>query len=173
MIGGCIRLGLFVFSLKSLAKEERTFLFVQDCPRWKKLNPSFYFDLDTLKTDTSDIEAMVTEMFQALKGSSFSTPSGSTPMPTTTPTKVNAHVGGRTLQMSSIKVHLWQVLKRSGGSSFITLKADKNKGIAKETNESPPNLVKALKKVHPNLDAPVLIDYMIDGKMVKITSDKL
>nr|GEU87903.1 hypothetical protein [Tanacetum cinerariifolium] len=50
---------------------------------------------------------------------------------------------------------------------------DKGKGIARYTDDLPSKLVKASWKVRTNPDAPGIIDYEIDGKMVQITHDEL
>ncbi|GJT71527.1 hypothetical protein Tco_1030813 [Tanacetum coccineum] len=47
-------------------------------------------------------------------------------------------------------------------SSFITPRVNKGKGIARDTDDSPPKLVKALRKVRPDHDAPILVEYEID-----------
>ncbi|GJX30123.1 hypothetical protein Tco_0238202 [Tanacetum coccineum] len=62
---------------------------------------------------------------------------------------------------------------QAGSLSFITPKADKGKGIARETNTSPPKLVRDSRQVCQDPDAHVLINYMIVGKMVQITGDEL
>ncbi|GJX17138.1 hypothetical protein Tco_0217970 [Tanacetum coccineum] len=59
------------------------------------------------------------------------------------------------------------------GSSVITLRVDKGKGIASETDHSPPRLVKALRKVCIDPDTPVLIEYMFKGKIIWIPHDQL
>ncbi|GJV30690.1 hypothetical protein Tco_1387138 [Tanacetum coccineum] len=48
--------------------------------------------------------------------------------------------------------------------SHTTPKPDKGKGIARDIDESPPKLVKASTKVHPNTDTPTLIPFEINGK---------
>ncbi|GJU39850.1 hypothetical protein Tco_1192807 [Tanacetum coccineum] len=86
---------------------------------------------------------MVTEM--VFNGTSSSTPSRSTLLPTAAPNEVNAPVEGRNL------------LKRFNLKNPKKLKYQS----------------KASRKVHQDPDAHVLLDYMIDGKMVQITGDEL
>nr|GFB14326.1 hypothetical protein [Tanacetum cinerariifolium] len=52
-------------------------------------------------------------------------------------------------------------------------KADRGKGIARDTNELPPKLVKASTKVRPNPDTPVLVPYEIQGKMYQLIEEKI
>nr|GEU77141.1 protein kinase, ATP binding site-containing protein [Tanacetum cinerariifolium] len=61
----------------------------------------------------------------------------------------------------------------ANGSSFITPRVNKGKRIARDIDNSPLKLVKASRKVHPDPDGPVLINYEIDKKMVQITNDEL
>ncbi|GJV13838.1 hypothetical protein Tco_1355379 [Tanacetum coccineum] len=83
------------------------------------------------------------------------------------------------IELSSIPSHTYPIIDTTppkdqpGSSSFITLKVNKGKGIARDTHDLPPKLIKASRKVYPDLDAPVLIEYMIDGKKVLITHDEL
>ncbi|GJW35552.1 hypothetical protein Tco_0058472 [Tanacetum coccineum] len=63
-------------------------------------------------------------------------------------------------------------LTQEGGSSKMTPRVDKGKGIATKTDPFPPKLVKASKKVCQNPNALILIDWEIDVKMVKIINDE-
>ncbi|GKF17876.1 hypothetical protein Tco_0062794, partial [Tanacetum coccineum] len=76
-------------------------------------------------------------------------------IPTTTPdiTKVITPITTITLTKATLVIDV-------SGSSVITPRVDKSKGIA-------------LRKVHMDLDALILIEYMIDRKMVHITHDQL
>ncbi|GKB09204.1 hypothetical protein Tco_0837516, partial [Tanacetum coccineum] len=48
------------------------------------------------------------------------------------------------------------------------------KGIATDEHlESPPKLVKASYAVHPNPDAPILVPYMINGKLLYLTEEQI
>nr|GEX46890.1 wall-associated receptor kinase [Tanacetum cinerariifolium] len=63
---------------------------------------------------------------------------------------------------------------QASGSSFIAPKPDKSKGISKETDNSPPKLVKESRTVYPYLDARVPIDYEFPGeKMTKMTHEEV
>ncbi|GKA83801.1 hypothetical protein Tco_0805396 [Tanacetum coccineum] len=58
------------------------------------------------------------------------------------------------------------------GQSFTTPKPDKGNSIAKETDDSPPKLLKASRNFCQDLDAPLIIDYKLpDGRMVNMTYD--
>ncbi|GKF10562.1 hypothetical protein Tco_0048488, partial [Tanacetum coccineum] len=54
-----------------------------------------------------------------------------------------------------------------------TPKPDKRKGKVTDADESPPKLVKALTKVCPNPDAPMLVPYEIHGKMYQLAEEQI
>ncbi|GJY68812.1 hypothetical protein Tco_0471794 [Tanacetum coccineum] len=89
-------------------------------------------------------------------------------IPTTTPdiTKVITPITTITPTEATLVIDV-------SGSSVITPRVDKSKGIATKTGPLPSKPVKALRKVRMDLDALILIEYMIDGKMVHITHDQL
>nr|GEW18396.1 putative reverse transcriptase domain-containing protein [Tanacetum cinerariifolium] len=111
------------------------------------------FHIGTLKTDTSNIKAMITKM--VFNGTSSSTPLGSILLPTAAPSEVNAPVGGFikpktivlevpiTVSSSTPKLTdpLLEVTPfETGSSSFITPKSNKGNVIDKETDSLPPKL---------------------------------
>ncbi|GJZ70750.1 hypothetical protein Tco_0634601 [Tanacetum coccineum] len=112
-------------------------------------------------------------------------PSESASAPTTAPTKVHTAVGGVLVNESSLTPKVIDpalevtppkptVLETQvGSSSFTKPKINNGKGRAKKTDDSPPKLVKALRILHPDPDAPLLIDYKIDGQIVKLAGDQL
>ncbi|GJT30801.1 hypothetical protein Tco_0911076 [Tanacetum coccineum] len=73
---------------------------------------------------------------------------------------------GRVIEISAL------VVPEVGGSS-VTPRVDNGKGIAEESYPYPPKLMKASKEIRPDPDAPVLIDYKIDGKMHLFTHEEL
>ncbi|GJU67735.1 hypothetical protein Tco_1253994 [Tanacetum coccineum] len=58
-------------------------------------------------------------------------------------------------------------------SSFTTPKADKGKGIARDTNDSPLKLFKATREVRLDPDAPTLIIYEINEEMYQLTNEEI
>ncbi|GJV13839.1 hypothetical protein Tco_1355380 [Tanacetum coccineum] len=68
------------------------------------------------------------------------------------------------IELSSIPSHTYPIIDTTppkdqpGSSSFITPKVDKGKGIARDTHDLPPKLIKASRKVCPNPDAPAHLD---------------
>ncbi|GJY69052.1 hypothetical protein Tco_0472034 [Tanacetum coccineum] len=153
-------------------------------------------ELASLQADTSDIKAMVTEIFCAFKGQSFSTSSENVPMLTLAIIDVNIAVGGgggggnstvifiqadpiqtiiptTTPIITKVITPITTItpikdtpVTEASGSSFITPRIDKGKGIARDIDDSPPKLVKALRKVRQDPNAPALIEYEIEGEMV-------
>ncbi|GJZ40788.1 hypothetical protein Tco_0587674 [Tanacetum coccineum] len=133
-------------------------------------------DMATLKTDTADIKAMVTEIFYAFKGQAFSASSESMPKPTLAitggdqeelvtqadliqtviPTTIipEAQVTESTTQ--PITTESTPIIEE-GGSSQITPRVDKGNSIATEDDPSPPKLVKASREVIMDHDIPMLI----------------
>ncbi|GKA69400.1 hypothetical protein Tco_0775464 [Tanacetum coccineum] len=79
------------------------------------------------------MKEMVTEMFNAFKGLYSSTPSGSTTMPTVTPSKDTTTVVGKR----------GRILK---SPSLTTPKVDKGNGITRDIDDSPFKLVKATRE---------------------------
>ncbi|GJR12808.1 retrovirus-related pol polyprotein from transposon TNT 1-94 [Tanacetum coccineum] len=122
-------------------------------------------DFASLKTHTADIKAMMTEMFCAFKGQSFFAPSSSVPEPTLALTRVPTNVGGEFIThynyqsfYSNIPKHqspeegvtelLTRLITKDGGSSHTTPKDNKGKDIARDTDDSPRKIVKALKEAY-------------------------
>ncbi|GJY54702.1 hypothetical protein Tco_0446366 [Tanacetum coccineum] len=100
-------------------------------------------DITSIKTDTSTMKEMMTEMFNAFKEFSSSTPSGSTCILTVTPLEATATVvEGRILK-------------------------------DKDTHDSPCNLVKATKEVFLDLNALLLINYEINRVMYQLTNEEI
>ncbi|GJR32151.1 hypothetical protein Tco_1108383 [Tanacetum coccineum] len=145
-------------------------------------------DIASLKTYTSKIKAMMTEIFYAFNGQSFSTPSSSgekddmiteetmtktadvekepvqeprdtEPIPITIvrPTVTPPEIERPQLTDPIIKVKVSQ----PKSPSHTTLKPDRGKSIARDTDESPRKLVPTSKEVHQDPDAPVLILFEI------------
>ncbi|GJZ31536.1 hypothetical protein Tco_0576583 [Tanacetum coccineum] len=112
------------------------------------------YDLALLKTNTDDIKAYGTPIHTAIPITTPIITEVITPITTITPTEAT-------------------LVTKVSGSSLIIPRADKGKGIATKTDPSPPKLVKASRRVRLDPGAPVLIEYMIDGKMVQITHDQL
>ncbi|GJZ83432.1 hypothetical protein Tco_0648605, partial [Tanacetum coccineum] len=57
--------------------------------------------------------------------------------------------------------------------SHTTPKPNRGKGTARDTNESPPKLVKASTKVRADLDTPALIPFEINGKLYHLTNKEI
>nr|GEV45722.1 hypothetical protein [Tanacetum cinerariifolium] len=66
-----------------------------------------------------------------------------------------------------------QPITEASGSSFMTPRVDKGKGIAAETDPSLPKRVKTSREVQMDPNAPVLINWESDGKIIQITNDEL
>nr|GEU49438.1 AT-hook motif nuclear-localized protein 1-like [Tanacetum cinerariifolium] len=58
-------------------------------------------------------------------------------------------------------------------SPYTTPKPNRGKGIARDTNESQPKLIKALMKVCSDPDTSVLIPFEINGKLYHITNQEI
>nr|GEV44920.1 ATP-dependent 6-phosphofructokinase 6-like [Tanacetum cinerariifolium] len=136
----------------------------------------------------SSIKGMVTEIFHAFKGFSSSTPSGSATIPTVTKLEVNVVMGGGRIQRNrpttkpTLEVKLIESLSQPTSPvitppeqsiheeqpkiQHTTPKADRGKGIARDTDESPRKLVKAPTKVHLILDTPLLFPFKINGDLL-------
>ncbi|GJW19193.1 hypothetical protein Tco_0026629 [Tanacetum coccineum] len=56
-------------------------------------------------------------------------------------------------------------------TQHTTPKPDKGMGIARDTGESPPKLIKASTKVRPDPDTLVLVLYEIRGKLYRLTEE--
>ncbi|GJS71051.1 hypothetical protein Tco_1096538 [Tanacetum coccineum] len=121
-----------------------------------KLNEeSIQFDMTSLKIDTTDIKAMTV------------IPTTLNPTRTITPEAQVIEETSRPITTKSNPV------TKASGSSLITLKNDKGKCIGRDTNNLPLKLVKASRKVCQYDDASMLIDFEIDGKIIKIPQDQL
>ncbi|GKE15515.1 hypothetical protein Tco_1423092 [Tanacetum coccineum] len=103
---------------------------------------------------------MVTEMFQAFKGISTSTPSGSATVPTVTQLKVSATVGGEFTKIETIKEAKTEHVKKEFEVTDVDMESehqpqpDRGKGKVTNDVESPPKLDKASSVVRPNPDKP-------------------
>ncbi|GJW37808.1 hypothetical protein Tco_0060728 [Tanacetum coccineum] len=137
-------------------------------PRLTKIKldqQSIQSDISSLKTNTANIKAMITEMF-FLKGrprkkkKSLLTLRGSKKTWSLRSLKSKAQV--TKLTAKPIITESTPIIEASG-SSQITLRVDKGKGIATEDDPSQPKLMKALKEVIIDYNGPVLIDWEIDG----------
>ncbi|GJR20261.1 hypothetical protein Tco_0968788 [Tanacetum coccineum] len=106
--------------------------------RIENTQPTIQSDLPSLKTDTFEIKAMITEIFYAFKGQPFSTPSSSVPKITLAVTKGSITVRGRLIDL----IILVQV-PQPKNPSHTTPKPNRGKDIARDTNESPRKLVPA------------------------------
>ncbi|GKC78304.1 hypothetical protein Tco_1129078 [Tanacetum coccineum] len=136
-------------------------------------------DIALLKANIFDIKKMVSEMFHAFKATSSSTPSRSVvPIQSVNPT-TSVTPKAQIIEISSKPSHTNSIIDitppkdKPESSSFITPRVDKGKGIARDTDDSPPKLVKASRKVRPDHDAPILVEYEIDGKIVQVTHEEL
>ncbi|GKB55437.1 hypothetical protein Tco_0906190 [Tanacetum coccineum] len=142
-------------------------------------------DITSIKTDTSAMKEMMTEMFNAFKGFSSSTPSGSTSILTVTSLEATATVGERrilkdkslfgknlpfTLRGSHNK---WPLRKKNMSPSYITPKDNKGKDIARDTDDSPCKLVKATREVCLDPNALLLINYEINRVMYQLTNEEI
>ncbi|GKD57266.1 hypothetical protein Tco_1290653 [Tanacetum coccineum] len=103
-----------------------------------------------MQADISSIKGMVTEMLQAFKGMSSSTPSGGASIPTTIQPEVNASVRGE-----FVEVMIDIISPEQPKNLPVAPKADRRKGITTDDTESPKKLVKASTVVRPDPDEPV------------------
>ncbi|GJV29422.1 hypothetical protein Tco_1385870 [Tanacetum coccineum] len=148
------------------------------------------------KTDASDSASSCSETFNPFenymsiterklifKGISSSTPSGSATIPTVTQPEVNETVGGEftetrveiigSLSRLQLTDTILEILIPQPESPQATPKPDRGKGIARDTDESPPKLVKASTKVRPYPDTLLLVPYEIHGKMYQLTEKEI
>ncbi|GJX07440.1 hypothetical protein Tco_0195372 [Tanacetum coccineum] len=117
-------------------------------------------EISSLRKDTSDIKSIMTEIYHSFKGQS-SAPLSSVPQKTLAITKGLANVRGRMSHRLTLK------------NIPLTLRG---KGKAILTDDQPANqrkLVPALKEVHPNPDAPILVPYEINGKIFHLTDEQI
>nr|GEU77598.1 retrovirus-related Pol polyprotein from transposon TNT 1-94 [Tanacetum cinerariifolium] len=110
---------------------------------------------------------------------SFSTPSSSVPKTTL------AIIGGLTTVEGGGRVQLTLLLpqltdlivevqvSQPKSPSDTTPKHDRGKRIARDTNESPPKLVKASTKVRLDPDTPGLIPFEINGELYHLTNEEI
>nr|GEU62320.1 putative ribonuclease H-like domain-containing protein [Tanacetum cinerariifolium] len=166
-------------------------------PKLTKIEDSYYLiksNITTLKADTFEIKEMVSEMFHAFKvieeqliiwkelPSSLEGEQNpieahkdqpeepkETKEPAQEPQVIQAVPIPIAIPTTTITPEA-HIIESSSRTQITDPILD---GITRETDDSPPKLVKASRKVHSNPDAPVLIDCMIDGKMVHITHDEL
>nr|GEX57309.1 hypothetical protein [Tanacetum cinerariifolium] len=104
-------------------------------------------DIASLKTDTSEIKAMMIEIFYAFKGRSFSTPSSSVPKPTLAITKGEK-------------------------DDMITKETvSKTANVEKEPAQEPRDTESIIITIDP--DAQVLIPFKINGKLCHLTNKEI
>nr|GEX62495.1 hypothetical protein [Tanacetum cinerariifolium] len=76
-----------------------------------------------------------------------------------------------TLEIKSIMAEIYQAFKES---SQATLRIDKGKRIATESKEYPlKKLVPASTIIHPNLDEPVRVKFVINGKIIYLAEQEI
>nr|GFA81909.1 hypothetical protein [Tanacetum cinerariifolium] len=80
------------------------------------------------------------------------------------------------LEIASVASLVSDVLVKKASRNVSTTgmrKADRGKGITKDTDKSPFKLVKATMEVHPNPDAPIIFDYGINRVMYQLTNEEI
>ncbi|GJV58767.1 hypothetical protein Tco_1464867 [Tanacetum coccineum] len=117
------------------------------------------------KQDILEIKSMMMEIYEAFKDQSSSVPSGSV-----TPTLAITHI-----PISSIKpTQAQQIISTTPESPQASLRMDKGKGIATESDKDPSNkLVPASIIVRPDPDEEVKVPYTINGKMYFLTGKEM
>nr|GEU29400.1 hypothetical protein [Tanacetum cinerariifolium] len=182
----------------NLEQNERQLVIYREAPSWPEGEPKEIVTREEVQdphitlvsvtpiTTISSVPTLIisevirtTTVVEVLVNESSSTPKVTDSAPKVTPPKlaVPKTQVGNLICMDIAKItrkepKTRQKRKRKD-SSFTIPKIDKGRGIAKETNDSPPKLTKALRTLHPDQDAPVMIDYEIDGQIVKLTGDQL
>ncbi|GKA34271.1 hypothetical protein Tco_0720700 [Tanacetum coccineum] len=120
----------------------------------------------SLKKDTSEIKSIMTEIYQAFKGQSFSAPSSSV-TPTLALTHIPANVEGENATNTATE----EPPSHTKGTQ-IAPRSDKGKGIATELDtDFLKKLVPASTTVRPDPDA--LIPYTINGVVYHLTAEQL
>ncbi|GJY52796.1 hypothetical protein Tco_0444460 [Tanacetum coccineum] len=145
-------------------------------------------DIASLKKDTSEIKDMMTEILCAFKGQPFSTPSSSesehetrdtgpipinVARPTIKPTLKAETKIIRSLSRPRLTDPIVEVQIPEPKTLFLTLKPDRGKGIARDTDESLPKLIKASNKVYQDPNAPIVIPYKINGVLHHLTNEHI
>ncbi|GKA06350.1 hypothetical protein Tco_0685574, partial [Tanacetum coccineum] len=146
-------------------------------------------EVSSLRQDTSDIKYMMTEFYQAFKVVTKEPPShtkGETEdlekqdmdedkIKKEKVSEEPKHV----VPISSVKPTetpkvqpITTIISTSQPRPYVPQR--EGKGIAIDEHlESPPKLVKASYAVHPNPDAPILVPYMINGKLLYLTEEQI
>ncbi|GJS75221.1 hypothetical protein Tco_0725102 [Tanacetum coccineum] len=134
-------------------------------------------DIASLKKDTSEIKDIMTEIFCTFKGKPFSTPSSSVPKLTLSITRVQA-TEPEVANVEKVLEHETQdtelipiiVVRKT---TKPTLKPDRVKCIARDTDESLPKLIKALNEVRQDPKALVVIPYEINEVLHHLTNKQI
>ncbi|GJU96303.1 hypothetical protein Tco_1321059 [Tanacetum coccineum] len=153
--------------------------------------------MSSLKEDTHSIKNMMIEMYEAFKGQPSSSSSVTptldlTHFPanvegenatTTTTEETPSHIDGETrdatmaIPISSIQPTFDQPITLviyHPESSQATLRIDKGKGIATESDKDPSKrLVPASTIIRPDPNEPVRVEFMINGKIVYLTEQEI
>ncbi|GJV75449.1 hypothetical protein Tco_1507033 [Tanacetum coccineum] len=109
---------------------------------------------------------MITEIYHAFKGQSSSAPSSSV-TPTLALTNILVNVKGEDATNTATE-------EPHSHTEGETLRIDKGKGIATESDEDPSKkLVPASTIVRPDPDEEVKVPYMINGKMCYLTDTEM
>ncbi|GKD44670.1 hypothetical protein Tco_1269315 [Tanacetum coccineum] len=158
-------------------------------------------EVSSLRQDTLDIKSMMVEIYQAFKGQPTLTPSGSvtltialTHIPvnveeenaTTTATEEppSGETRDTTMAIPISSIHPTEVQPTHDQpitsvishpeSSHATLRIEKGKGIATNSDEDPSKrLVPASTIIYPDLDKPVRVEFRINGKTVYLTQQEI
>nr|GEW36919.1 hypothetical protein [Tanacetum cinerariifolium] len=122
-------------------------------------------EVSSLKQDTSEIKAIITEMYAAFEGQPSLAPSRSV-TPTLALTDIQANVKGENTNTTAIE----EPHSHTEGETEI----DKGKGIVIESDENlSKKLVKASYIVRPDPDEPVRVEFMINGRLFYPTKEEI
>ncbi|GJR52195.1 hypothetical protein Tco_1402716 [Tanacetum coccineum] len=166
------------FGLKSLVKTVKAALDAQNdhMETWAKSSTSMAWnvspgltkiehtqafmqaDLSSLKSDSSELKSMMTEIYQAFKESPSHTEGE------------HVAIEDDTKKPESNKA---EEEPTNPESSQAPKRTDKGKKIATGDIESPVKLVLALKMVREDPDEPIRVPYMINGKMYHLINDEI
>ncbi|GKE41813.1 hypothetical protein Tco_1469097 [Tanacetum coccineum] len=115
--------------------------------------------------DTSEIKFMMTEIYAAFRGQPSSAPSSSGTS-TLALTDIQANVEGENANTTATE--------EPPSHTEATPKIDKGKGIATVSDDDPSKkLIKPSSIVRPDLDEPVRVKFMINGKIVYLTEQEI
>ncbi|GJY80064.1 hypothetical protein Tco_0492815 [Tanacetum coccineum] len=138
-------------------------------------------DLSSLKSDTSEIKSMMTEIYQAFKGQSL-TPSSSMPQITLAITEGPANVGVENVTPvvteeppSHTEGETKDMKTQDTNEDKVEKDQIEGKGIAtdEQLESTTKKLVLASKVVREDPDEPIKVPYMINGKMHYLTNDEI